>query len=87
MIKVVSDMHATFDIYYVIIRWACSIQMEEVVILTGGYYTKSLVTVYNNAGFVEELPSLNTGRRSHGCGHFVNTDNQVVRQQHCKVYQ
>ena len=54
--------------------------MKEVVILTGGYYTMSLVTVYNNAGFVEDLPSLNTGRMYHGCGHFVNTDNQVVRQ-------
>ena len=54
--------------------------MEEIVILTGGQYTMSLVTVYNNAGFVEDLPSLNTGRRNHGCGHFVNTDNQVVRQ-------
>ena len=82
MIKVVYCVtsHATVDIYYVIIRFACSIEMAEVVILTGGADTMSLVTVYNNAGFVEELPSLNTGRWSHGCGHFVNTDNQVVRQ-------
>jgi len=59
-------------------RFACSIEMAEVVILTGGADTRSLVTVYNNAGFVGDLPSLNTGRYSHGCGHFVNTDNQVV---------
>ena len=76
-----TSWHATVNnIYHVIIRYACSIELEEVVILTGGADTKSLVTVYNNAGFVEDLPSLNTGRSLHGCGHFVNTDNQVVRQ-------
>ena len=38
------------------------------------------MTVYNSEGWVEDLPSLNPGRNSHGCGHFINTDNQVVRQ-------
>ena len=37
------------------------------------------MTVYNNEGFVEDWPELKTGRYSHGCGHFVNTDNKVVR--------
>ena len=37
------------------------------------------MTVYNNEGFVEDWPELNTGRYDHGCGHFVNTDNKVVR--------
>ena len=55
--------------------------------LTGGYrfkskVTRTQVTVYNSAGWMEDWPELNTGRRDHACGHFVNTDNQVVRQQH-----
>ena len=54
--------------------------MEASVVLTGGLYTKTRVTVYNSEGWVEDLPSLNMGRYSHGCGHFVNTDNQVVRR-------
>ena len=48
------------------------------VIMTGGYYTLQLVTVYNKKGWVEDLPSLNQGRRSHGCGHYVNTENKLV---------
>ena len=61
--------------------------MEDTVIITGGQYTESKVTVYNTEGWVADWPGLNMGRYDHGCGHFVNTDNQVVRQQHCKVYQ
>ena len=49
------------------------------VILTGGKNSKTKVTVYNNEGFVADWPELKTGRYEHGCGHFVNTDNKVVR--------
>ena len=59
--------------------------MEETVIITGGFKTKTQVSVYNTEGFLADWPSLNTGRYLHGCSHFVNTDNQVVRQ-HCRVY-
>ena len=62
------------------IRHACSIQMEDTVIITGGDFKKNQVTVYNTEGWVADWPELNTGRWDHGCGHFVNTDNQVVRQ-------
>ena len=55
--------------------------MQLTVVLTGGLNTKPQVSVYNSLmGWVEDLPSLNTGRYSHGCGHFVNTGNQVVGQ-------
>ena len=62
-------------------RHACSIDVKETekVILTGGRYTKTKVTVYNTEGFVEDWPELKTGRFNHGCGHFINTDNKVVR--------
>ena len=54
--------------------------MEDTVIITGGQYTESKVTVYNNVGWVADWPELNQGRYDHGCGHFVNTDKKVVRQ-------
>ena len=60
-------------------RYACSIELKEMVILTGGKNSKTKVTVYNNKGFVADWPELKTGRYEHGCGHFVNTDNKVVR--------
>ena len=64
---------------------ACSIQLEEKVIITGGRgeggaQVTARVTVYNISGFVMDLPNLMHGRRNHGCGYFVNQDSKVVRQ-------
>ena len=54
------------------------------VILTGGLDQDELsttrVTVYNKNGFLADWPHLQTSRYDHGCGHFVNADNKVVRQ-------
>ena len=37
------------------------------------------MTPYNSEGWTgENWPSLNTARRYHACGHFVNSDHQVV---------
>ena len=60
-------------------RNACSIQFNEKVIVTGGASTKSTVSVYNFGGWVEDLPVLNTGRWYHGCGHYVDNNNDIVR--------
>ena len=59
---------------------ACAIQLEEMVILTGGIGTQSSVFAYDNRGLLEEfdLPDLIEGRSNHGCGHYVNTDNIIV---------
>ena len=54
-------------------------------ILTGGVHhgnASTRVTIYNIYGFVEDKPPLNTGRFYHGCGHYINSDNKMVRQ-HC----
>ena len=37
------------------------------------------VSVYNGQGWVEDYAGLNTGRKEHGCGHYINGDNNVVR--------
>merc|ERR1719450_1002130 len=57
---------------------ACSIQLEETVVITGGFYTKSSVSIYSEDGWVEDLPNLLTGRYHHSCGHYVNNDDKMV---------
>ena len=66
------------------IRVSCAIEMTNHVIMTGGWplpeadEASSEATVYNEQGWVEDLPNMNTGRWMHACGHYVNTNNQVV---------
>ena len=60
-------------------RYACSIQLNEKVIVIGGEYTETTVSVYDIGGWVEDLPVLNTGRWDHGCGHYVDNNNDIVR--------
>ena len=64
-------------------RSACSIELEEMVILTGGLSYKrestTSVTVYNKKGFLADWPHLQTSRYDHGCGHFINANKEVVR--------
>ena len=61
---------------YFDIRWACAIEMVDQVIITGGAMSLGFVAsdkaiVYNDDGFVEELPSLRMKRWGHGCGHYI----------------
>ena len=68
-----------------IIRLACSIGLEEIVVLTGGQdiYKGSIpttkVTVYNENGLLADWPHMETSRYNHGCGHFINANKEVVR--------
>ena len=56
-------------------RYACSIQLEESVIITGGSYSEKRVEQYNLAGSMERLPDLKNGRRGHACESFIkNTE-------------
>ena len=41
---------------------ACAIPNEDTVIITGGSFTKTTVSVYNVEGWQYDLPPLNTGR-------------------------
>merc|ERR1712066_331703 len=51
---------------------------NEEVIITGGYYTKTTVSVYNKAGHQRDLANLNAGRRSHACTSFIYQDTKVL---------
>ena len=44
----------------------------------GSWLGSDMVTVYNEQGWVEELPTLIIARDQHACGHFINSDNKVV---------
>jgi len=57
---------------------ACTIELDDQVIVTGGHYTLTRVDIYTMNGWVRELPDLISGRRRHGCGHYFNNDNKMV---------
>ena len=57
---------------------ACTIELDDKVIVTGGAINWARVDVYNIDGWVMELPSLIQGRRNSGCGHYVNSDDKMV---------
>jgi len=67
----------SFDLKYST-SYACSIELPEMFILTGGYYTSTTVSQYTTSGWIEDLPELNEGRRRHGCGYFYNDGMQRV---------
>ena len=68
-------------------RGACSIQLEESVIITGGQYSRNRVEQYNLAGSMGRLPDLNTGRENHACGHYLHNgevvSTNIIDIMHC----
>ena len=63
-------------------RNACALPFVDHVILTGGGQPAEVqrVVKYDKAGWVEDLPSLITGRKNHGCSHYTDTSNNLVSQ-------
>jgi len=57
---------------------ACSIELPEMFILTGGRWTMTKAGQYTASGWMEDLPELNEGRRQHGCGFYFNNDMEKV---------
>ena len=53
---------------------------DQVIVTRGGGHDEDKVTLYNHYGFVKDLPSLNYGRRQHGCGHYINTGGEMVNR-------
>ena len=46
--------------------------------ITGGKYSYTKVTTYQMNGEAQDLPDLITGRGYHACGHFMNSDGDIV---------
>merc|ERR1711862_113577 len=59
---------------------ACSIPLPlgDEVVLTGGEYTLTTVSLYNRVGWVRYMSSLNTGRYWHGCTSYSTGGEQVL---------
>ena len=57
---------------------ACGIEFDDYIIVTGGRYSMTTVSLYNKDGFDEYLPSLNTARYKHACSHYVNKNFKLV---------
>jgi len=62
---------SSFDLEYDT-AWACAINLDSSVILTGGYRSLTKVSEYNENGFIQYLPDMNQGRVEHGCSHWVD---------------
>ena len=56
--------------------------METQVVITGGFepnwQPSSNVAIYDEYGLKADLPPLNVGRGSHGCGYYRNQNDQIV---------
>ena len=59
-------------------RYACSIELPDMFILTGGEHSMKKVSQYSISGWMDDLPELNEGRRDHGCGFFFNDNMERV---------
>ena len=57
---------------------ACAINLGSSVIITGGYYTLTTVSQYNEAGWLRDLPDLQQGRWNHGCSSYNNDEGTKV---------
>ena len=67
-------------------RTACSISLDDHVVITGGSYTQKIVSRYNENGWVEDLPSLTQGRFQHGCTAFMSAGEQVRLTTWCRTW-
>ena len=72
-----------------ICSWACAIELQDTVVVTGGirveisedeyyYIGTATVQVYTISGPHEQLPDLLTARYGHGCAYFVDSKDRVV---------
>merc|ERR1711862_853727 len=59
-------------------RDACSIALGDEMVLTGGDWTQTTVSLYNMGGWVRDMPSLNTRRHNHGCTSYSTGGEQVL---------
>ena len=65
--------------YFIFDRFACAIpdQEKKELIITGGQFTQTTVSVYSEAGWQRNWASLNQGRYGHACGSYVNGGKKV----------
>ena len=60
---------------------ACTIETEDKVILSGGVLEggeSSIVSIYDEDGWLRDLPNLQSARKDHGCGHYFDERDNLV---------
>ena len=57
--------------------YACSIEEEQSVVVTGGAQSKQTVRRYLMNGQSQALPNFREGRYGHACGHFKNANEEI----------
>ena len=55
---------------------ACAIQEDDRVVITGGHSART-VSVYDENGWIEDLPNLNEERLGHACTSFLSDGKKV----------
>ena len=58
--------------------WACAIDLQDRVVVTGDNEDRSRVQVYNISGPQEQLPNLQTPRSWHACAYYMDNQDRVV---------
>ena len=76
MIQSISELFNSVRkcVYY---SYACAIPDGDSVIITGGTYSLTTVSIYNVEGWQQDLPPLNTGRNSHACSSYLSGGSKV----------
>jgi len=68
----------SFDLKYSTSN-ACGIKISDnEYVMTGGSDTSQIVSKYSQNGWIQDLPTLNIGRRGHGCGSYTNGNERVL---------
>ena len=65
-------------IQHIFCSLACSIELEDMVVVTGGCCAITRVMAYNNDGPMYRLPDMPTAREKHACSHYVDSNNNLV---------
>ena len=69
----------SYEFNFISNRRACAIAdpENEEVIVTGGHYTLTKVSIYNKNGHQRDLPDLSKGRDEHACSSFIYDQTKV----------
>jgi len=76
LVKPDGTVKGAFPLKYKTVH-ACAIQEGDRVIITGGHSVRT-VSVYNENGWVEDLPNLKEGRRGHACTSFISGGEKLI---------
>ena len=57
---------------------SCGVDMGDLYVVIGGWNNEKKVGIYNDGGFVRNLPDLTKGRAHHACARFQDGNGDMV---------